>query len=196
MDRLSPHGVLSSDHCRASPGERLSRITWRATVAHHPSEDRAVCADVAELTSLRSRRGLPAAQPPRLTACGRTPSARRPRPQPGRTHQLTGSTTDANSSVWLPSAAQIVHGSPAASMAPTASHAMAQAPPLTRPTSRARWQLRRARGNCADRSTCRCPVTQVAACQSVKRSRTAEHESHGIRLRMDAQRISMVAARI
>jgi hypothetical protein len=35
----------------------------------------------------------------------------------------------------LPFAAGIVHGCPAASMAPSASHAMAQAPPLTRPSS-------------------------------------------------------------
>jgi len=43
----------------------------------------------------------------------------------------------------LPSAARIVHGCPAASTAPPASHAMAQAPPLTRPASRAMRQLRR-----------------------------------------------------
>ncbi len=83
----------------------------------------------------------------RLTACGRKPPARRPRPQPGGlvTRPAFSPAGHATGRACLPSAAPD-HPRPDNRVkgACRRRYAVAQAPPLTRLTDRARRQLRRA----------------------------------------------------
>jgi hypothetical protein len=116
-------GTLAEQSGRTRP---TSSINWHATVKHHPVQDNAVRTPTDELTSNGPRRSLRAALRPAHGVRAHTSGAPSSAPA-GRTHQLTGPTTEVDSAVRLRSAAR---------------SSTAARPPQWRLRRRTRWRLR------------------------------------------------------